>query len=80
MKPSKLNIAKYKGEVLEQIMNWKRQEVPRQMQEMPLAQVKAFAAVAPPALDFAAALATRRLRPPFRGAFRATCEYPGPSP
>lgn len=27
MKPSKLDIAKYKGEVLEQIMNWKRQEV-----------------------------------------------------
>jgi indole-3-glycerol phosphate synthase len=56
MKPSKINIAKYKGEVLEQIMNWKRQEVPRQMQEMPLVQVKAFAAVSPPALDFTAAL------------------------
>ena len=56
MKPSKLDIAKYKGEVLEQIMNWKRQEVPRQMQEAPLAQVKAFAAVAPPALDFGGAL------------------------
>lgn len=59
MKPSKLNIAKYKGEVLEQIMNWKRQEVPRQMQEVPLMQVKAFAAVAPPALDFAGALTAR---------------------
>jgi indole-3-glycerol phosphate synthase len=56
MKPSKLDIAKYKGEVLEQIMNWKRQEVPRQMQEVPLAQVKAFATVAPPALDFGGAL------------------------
>jgi indole-3-glycerol phosphate synthase len=56
MKPSKLDIAKYKGEVLEQIMNWKRQEVPRQMQEAPLAQVKAFATVAPPTLDFAGAL------------------------
>jgi indole-3-glycerol phosphate synthase len=56
MKPSKIDIAKYKGEVLEQIMNWKRQEVPRQMQEMPLAQVKAFAALAPPTLDFAGAL------------------------
>jgi indole-3-glycerol phosphate synthase len=60
MKPSKLDIAKYKGEVLEQIMNWKRQEVPRQMQEMPLAQVKAFAAVAPPPLDFAAALRAQK--------------------
>ena len=59
MKPSKLNIAKYKGEVLEQIMNWKRQEVPRQMQEVSLAQAKAFAAVTPPALGFAAALAAR---------------------
>lgn len=59
MKPSKLDIAKYKGEVLEQIMNWKRQEVPRQMQEAPLAQVKAFAAVAPPPLDFASALAAQ---------------------
>jgi indole-3-glycerol phosphate synthase len=56
MKPSKLDIAKHKGEVLEQIMVWKRLEVPRQMQEVPLAQVRAFAAVAPPALDFAAAL------------------------
>jgi indole-3-glycerol phosphate synthase len=56
MKPSKIDIAKHKGEVLEQIMNWKRQEVPRQMQEMPLAQVKAFATIAPPTLDFAAAL------------------------
>lgn len=59
-KPSQLDIAKHKGEVLEQIMNWKRQEVPRRMQEMPLAQVKAFAAVAPPALDFAGALKRQR--------------------
>jgi indole-3-glycerol phosphate synthase len=59
MKPSKIDIAKYKGEVLEQIMNWKRQEVPRQMQEMPLVQVKAFAAVAPATLDFAAALSAQ---------------------
>ena len=56
MKPSKLDIAKHKGEVLEQIMAWKRLEVPRRMDEVPLAQVKALAAVAPPALDFAAAL------------------------
>lgn len=55
-KPSKLDILKHKGQVLEQIMAWKRQEVPQQMAEMPLAQVKAFANLAPPALDFAAAL------------------------
>ncbi len=56
MKPSKLDISKHKGEVLDQIMDWKRQEVPKQMAEMPLAQVKAFAKIAPDALDFAAAL------------------------
>lgn len=57
MKHSKLDIAKHKGEVLDQIMTWKRQEVPAQMAERPLAQVKAFAATALPPLDFAAALA-----------------------
>jgi len=56
MKPSKLDIAKHKGEVLDQIMAWKRQEVPKQMELMPLAQVKAFARITPPALDFARAL------------------------
>ncbi|GIV68800.1 MAG: indole-3-glycerol phosphate synthase [Caldilinea sp.] len=56
MKPSKLDIAKHQGEVLNLIMAWKRQEVPRQMEIAPLAQVKAFARLAPPALDFAAAL------------------------
>jgi indole-3-glycerol phosphate synthase len=58
VKHSKLEIAKHKGEVLSQIMAWKRQEVPTQMQELPLAQVKAFALLAPPPLDFAAALTT----------------------
>ncbi len=60
MKPSQLDIAKYKGEVLDQIMDWKREEVPAQMAEAPLAQVKAFAALAPKALDFAAALTAQR--------------------
>ncbi len=55
-KPSKLDIAKHKGHVLDQIMATKRDEVPRQMAIAPLSQVKAFAALAPPALDFAAAL------------------------
>ncbi len=55
-KPSKLNIAKYKGHVLDGIMATKRDEVPRRMGIAPLSQVKAFAALAPPALDFAAAL------------------------
>jgi indole-3-glycerol phosphate synthase len=56
MKHSKLDMAKYKGEVLDLIMDAKRVEVPKQMEEMSLAQVKAFASISPPALDFAAAL------------------------
>jgi indole-3-glycerol phosphate synthase len=60
MKPSQLDIAKYKGEVLDQIMDWKREEVPAQMAVAPLAQVKAFAALAPKALDFAGALTAQR--------------------
>lgn len=60
MKPSQLDIAKHKGEVLDQIMAWKREEVPKQMALAPLAQVKAFAQVAPDPLDFAAALTAHR--------------------
>ena len=60
MKPSKLDIHKHKGEVLDQIMASKRLEVPKQMELAPLAQVKAFAKVAPPALDFAAALTAQQ--------------------
>lgn len=56
MKPSQLEIAKYKGEVLDQIMAWKRQEVPKQMETVPMSEVKAFAQLAPKPLDFAAAL------------------------
>lgn len=56
MKHSKLDIAKHKGQVLDQIMAWKRQEVPKQMALVPLADVKAFASLAPKAIDFAAAL------------------------
>lgn len=59
MKPSKLDIAKYKGEVLDQIMEWKREEVPAQMAEVSLAEVKAFARLAPDPIDFAAALTAR---------------------
>jgi indole-3-glycerol phosphate synthase len=49
-------MAKQKGEVLDLIMDWKRVEVPKQMETMPLAQVKAFARLAPAPLDFAGAL------------------------
>lgn len=56
MKYSKLEMAKHKGEVLDMIMEWKRTEVPKAMEETPLAQVKAFASLAPKPLDFAGAL------------------------
>jgi indole-3-glycerol phosphate synthase len=60
MKYSKLEIAKHKGEVLDIIMDWKRVEVPKAMEVTPLAQVKAFASLAPAPLDFAAALTATR--------------------
>lgn len=56
MSHSKLDIAKYKGQVLDLIMDWKRSEVPKRMETMPLEQVKAFASLVPKPLDFAAAL------------------------
>jgi indole-3-glycerol phosphate synthase len=56
MRRSKLDIAKHKGEVLDLIMAWKREEVPRRMEAMPLEQVKAFAALVPRPLDLAGAL------------------------
>lgn len=56
MKHSQLDIAKYKGRVLDQIMSWKRQEVESRMEELPLDQIRAFCSVSPPALDFGAAL------------------------
>jgi indole-3-glycerol phosphate synthase len=55
-KYSKLDIKKHKGQVLDEIMAWKRQEVPKQMEAAPLSQVKAFANLTPKPLDFAAAL------------------------
>lgn len=56
MTHSALDKAKHKGEVLDQIMAHKRDEVARQMSIAPLSQIKAFARLAPPALDFAAAI------------------------
>lgn len=58
-KPSQLDIAKHKGEVLDGIMAWKRQEVPKQMAEASLAQVKAFSALAPAPLGFGSALSAQ---------------------
>ena len=53
---SQLDISKHKGQVLDKIMSWKRQEVQRLLEEAPLEQLKALAAVTEPPLDFAAAL------------------------
>ena len=53
---SQLNISKHKGQVLDRIMSWKRQEVHRRMESAPLEQLKALTTVTEPPLDFAAAL------------------------
>ena len=51
-----MEISKHKGQVLDRIMSWKRQEVARQMEDVPLAQVKALALLTDPPLSFSAAL------------------------
>lgn len=48
---------KVQGLLLDDIMRWKRQELPRRKQEMPEATLRSLAAFTPPAVDFAAALA-----------------------
>ena len=59
-KHSRLDIAKQKGRVLQLIMEWKRVEVPKRMESVPLEEVKAFAKLAPSTIDFAAALRASR--------------------
>lgn len=51
-----MEISKHKGQVLDRIMSWKRQEVARQMEDVPLAEVKALASLTDPPLSFSAAL------------------------
>ena len=51
-----MEISKHKGQVLDRIMAWKRQEVARQMEDVPLAELKALVSLTEPPLDFAAAL------------------------
>ncbi len=53
---TQLEISKHKGQVLDRIMSWKRQEVARQMEDVPLAEVKALASLPDPPLSFSAAL------------------------
>ena len=57
---SQLEISKHKGQVLDRIMAWKRQEVARQMEDVPLAELKALVSLAEPPLDFAAAITAER--------------------
>ena len=45
---SQLDISKHKGQVLDKIMSWKRQEVQRLLEDAPLEQLKALAAVTEP--------------------------------
>ena len=53
----RLQRIKDKGQLLAEIMAWKRQEVPARMAEMPETDLRALLAFTPPALDFVAALA-----------------------
>lgn len=48
--------ARRRGAILNEIMTYKRQELPRRQREIPLASLRAFASVAPAPLDFFAAL------------------------
>lgn len=50
------NTAKRRGTILDEIMTFHRENLPKIMRETPLENVRAFAQVAPPALDFYAAL------------------------
>ncbi len=49
--------ARRRGQILDEIMRYHREQLPRTMRQVPLAQLRALAQVAPPALDFRAALA-----------------------
>lgn len=60
---------------LDQIMAWKRREVPRQKREVPIATLRARAALAPPPRDFAVAL-----RRPVGGRPRLIAEVKRASP
>lgn len=50
------NLAKRRGTILDEIMAYHREQLPKIMRETPLENLRAFAAVSPPPLDFAAAL------------------------
>jgi indole-3-glycerol phosphate synthase len=51
------NLAKQRGEILDEIMRHHRERLPKVMREVPLEDVRALARMAPPAVDFREALA-----------------------
>jgi indole-3-glycerol phosphate synthase len=50
------NLAKQRGKILDEMMRYHREQLPKIMREVPAADLRALASVAPPALDFYAAL------------------------
>lgn len=50
------NLAKRRGTILDEIMAYHREQLPKIMREVPLEDLRAFASVAPPPNDFYAAL------------------------
>ena len=50
------NLAKRRGTILDEIMTFHRENLPKIMREVPLADLRALASVAPPTLNFYAAL------------------------
>ena len=50
------NLAKQRGTILDEIMRYHREQLPKIMREVPLTDLRALAMVAPPPVDFAAAL------------------------
>lgn len=50
------NLAKQRGTILDEIMRYHREQLPKMMREVPLADLRAHVMVAPPTVDFAAAL------------------------
>jgi indole-3-glycerol phosphate synthase len=49
-------LARRRGAILDEIMTYKRQELPKRQREIPLASLRAFASVTPAPLDFFSAL------------------------
>lgn len=50
------NLSKRRGTILDEIMAYHREQLPKTMRDVPLADLRAFASVAPPTLDFYASL------------------------